>query len=163
MRKTAGIIALIIWFVMSAGKGLDNLIRATSSTDYYVFSTNSLIPLFFVFAMGGLLLDAGTVFYLFRPGRPGFYVALSAVVLSLVQNIVSLNLALSDLHGVREAYVESRLVRGLSVNQRSLDLMFTPQFMYVVLALVVLLNAVILFLIIRNRRYFLRHDIKAEA
>ncbi len=164
MKKTVGIIILIVWFILSAVKGLDSLGRATSSTDYHIFSSNGLTPLFFFFVVGVFLLDAGTgtVNYLFRPRPTGFYVALSAVALSLIQSIVSVNLALSDLPGVRDAYVASREARGLS-SRRALDMMFTPQAMYLGLGVVVLLNAVVLFLIIRNRRYFLRHEIKSES
>ena len=163
MKKTAGIVILICWFILSTATGLYGLIRATDSTDYYVFSSNGLTPLFFFFVVGVFLLDAATVVYLFRPRPAGFYVALSAVALSLIQNIVSVNLALSDLPGVRDAYGASREARGLPVRQESLDRMFTPQGMYIVLGVVLLLNAVVLFLIIRNRGYFLRNEIKSEA
>ena len=163
MKKTAGIVVLICWFILSTANGLYNLIRATSSTDYYIFSSNGLTPLFFFFALGVLLLDAATVVYLFRPRPTGFYVGLSAIFLSLIQSIVSVSLAMSDLPGVREAYEASREARGLSIRQESLDMMFTPQAMYLVLGVVVALNAVVLFLIIRNRGYFLHHEIKSEA
>ena len=163
MRKTPGIIILIVWFIWSAGRDLDNLIRSTGTTDYYIFSTNGLTPLFFVFAAGVFLLDAATVYYLFRPRPPGFHVALSALALSLVQSIVSVSLALSDLPGVKEAYAAGREARGLSVRREALDTIFTPPAMLVVLAVAVVLIALIAFLVVRNRGYFFRHEAKAEA
>lgn len=157
-KKTAGIIILIVWFIWSAGKDLDNLIRASGTTDYYVFSSNGLTPLFFIFAVAVFLLDAATVSYLFRPRPAGFYVALSALALSLIQSIVSVSLAVSDLSGVRQAYAAGRQARGLSVREEALDMMFTPRAMYLVLVLLVLISAVAAFLIIRNRGYFFSNN-----
>ena len=154
MRKTPGIIVLIVWFIWSAGKDLDNLIRSTGTTDYYIFSTNGLTPLFFVFAAGLFLLDAATVYFLFRPRPVGFHVALSALALSLVQSVVSVGLALSDLPGVKEAYAAGREARGLSVRREALDTIFTPPAMYAVLAVALVLIAVIALLVVMNRGYF---------
>jgi len=57
-KKTPGIIILIVWFIWSSGKDLDNLIHASGTTDYYIFSSNGLTPLLFFFAV--------TIFYLTR-------------------------------------------------------------------------------------------------
>lgn len=162
-KKTAGIIILIVWFIWSSGRDLDNLIRASGTTDYYIFSSNDLTPLFFLFAVTIFALDAATVSYLFRPRAAGFYVALSALAFSLVQSLVSVTLALSDLSGVRQAYAAGREARGLSVRKEALDMMFTPRAMYVVLALLVLINAVAAFLIIRNRGYFFSNNVNSTA
>lgn len=156
MRKTPGIIILMVWFIWSTGRDLFNLIRASATTDYYIFSSNGLTPLFFFFAVGVFLLSAATVLYLFLPRPAGFYVALSALALSLIQSIVSVSLALSDLSGVRQAYAAGREARGLSVREEALQMMFTPGAMYLILVLVVLITAVAAFLIIRNRNYFMR-------
>src|SRR6185436_19198917 len=101
-----------------------------------------LMPLFFLFAAAVFLLDAATVIYLFRPRPAGFYVALSALAFSIIQSIVSVSLALSDLPGVRQAYAAGREARGLSVREGALDTIFTPRAMYLMLALLVLINAV---------------------
>ena len=162
MKKRLPIIILIIWFIWSAVSDLNNLV-GTSSTDYYVFSSNNLTPLFFLFGVVIFLLDALTVFYLLRPRPPGFYIAFSALALSIIQSVLSVSLAVSDLPGVRDAYAAGREARGLSVRQEALDMMFTPAAMYAVLALIVLLTAVIAFLLIRNRAYFYRNQPDAEA
>ena len=162
-KKTPGIIILIVWFIWLSGRDLDNLIRASGTTDYYIFSSNGLTPLFFLFAAAVFLLDAATVSYLFRPRPAGFYVALSALAFSLIQTMVSVSLALSDLSGVRQAYAAGRKARGLSVREEALDMMFTPRAMYLIVLLLVLINAVAAFLIIRNRGYFLSDNINAPA
>ena len=158
MKKSAGIIILIVWFIWSTGRDLYTLLTASTTAEFYIFSSNGLTPLFFVFALGIFLLDAATVFYLFQPRPVGFYVALSALGLSLLQSIVSMSLTLSDLSGVREAYVASREARGLSVREEALDMMFTPAAMYLIFGVIVVITAVAAFLIIRNRSYFLRRQ-----
>ena len=158
MKKTADIIILIVLFSWSTVKDLDNLIRATGTTDYYIFSTNNLAPLFFLFAVGALMLDAATVFYLFRPRPAGFYTALASPALSLVQGVVGMSLALADLPGVKNAYAAGREARGLPVRKETLDLLFTPTAIALVLAAMALLTAVIALIVLRNRPYFFQID-----
>ena len=162
-KKTPGIIILIVWFIWSSVRDLDHLIRASGTTDYHIFSSNGLMPLFFLFAAAVFLLDSATVIYLFRPRPAGFYVALSALATSIIQSIVSVSLALSDLRGVRQAYAAGREARGLSVREEALDMMFTPRAMYLMLVLLVLINAVAAFLITRNRGYFFSDNISPTA
>lgn len=163
MKKTTGIVILIIWFVWSVVNDLGILLRSTGSTDYYIFSTGGLTPLFFVFAVGVLLLDVATVYYLFRPRTTGFYIALSALGLSVLQNILSMSLALPNLLGVKEAYAAGREARGLPVRQEALDAIFTPSAMLTLLAVMLVLTAVIALLIVRNRGYFFRDTSRAKA
>jgi hypothetical protein len=113
-----------------------------------------LVNTYFAFMAGMFLLDATTVYSLSRPRRTGFYVALSALAVSLIENIVSIALALSDLEGVEEVYAESRETRGLPVSLESLDLIFSPQVIYGILAALLALYSAVAFLILRNRRYF---------
>lgn len=160
MKKRVGIYILMVWFIWSAGSGVNTLLRASASTDYYIFSSNGLTALFFFFAIAVFVLDAATVWFLFRPRPVGFYTGLSALALSLIQTIVSVNLAMSDLPGVRRAYVAGRQARGLSVSrEEALDMMFAPGTMYVILGVIVLLTAIVAFLLVWNRRYFFSNNI----
>ena len=164
MKKTPTIIILIVWFIWSTGRDLNALIRPAATTDFYIFSSNGLVALSFFFAIGVFLLDAATVWYLFQPRPAGFYVALSALGLSLIQSIVSVSLAVSDLSGVRQAYVAGRRGRGLSVTTKeALDMMFTPGAMYVILTVLLLITAVVAFLIVWNRNYFFSNNITSTA
>lgn len=163
MKKTPGVIILLVWFMWSTGRDVDNLIRFRGTTDFYIFSINGLTSLYFAFMIGMLLLDGAVVYYLFRPSPKGFYLALSALAWSLIENIVSVTLALSDLQGVREAYATGRELRGLSVRREALDMIFTPQAMSVAVAVVLVLYSIVAFLIVRNRRYFFRDDSKGSA
>lgn len=164
VKKTPTIIILIVWFIWSTGRDLNALIRPTSTTDFYIFSSNGLAALSLFFAIGVFLLDAATVWYLFNPRPAGLYVALSALALSLIQSIVSVSLAVSDLSGVRQAYVVGRRARGLSVSRpEALDMMFTPFAMYVILTVLLLITAIVAFLIVWNRSYFFSKAITSNA
>lgn len=154
MKKNAGIIILIVLFIYSAVKGLDVLIRSSSTTDYYVFATNGLAPLFFIYAAAALILDALTVYFLFRPRPLGFYTALSSLALSFVYGIATFVMVLADLPGVKNAYAAGREARGLPVRRETLEMLFTPTAWGIVWGATVLFLAVIAFLVIRNRRYF---------
>ncbi|HEU4509447.1 MAG TPA: hypothetical protein VFR78_14470 [Pyrinomonadaceae bacterium] len=163
-KKTATIIILIVWFIWSTGTDLNALIRPTATTDFYIFSSNNLAPLLFFFAITVFLLDAATVWFLFSPRPAGFYIALSALGLSLIQSVVSVSLAVTDLSGVRQAYVVGRRARGLSVTRpEALDMMFTPGVMYAILTVLLLITALIAFLIVWNRAYFFSNNITSTA
>ena len=154
-KKTATIIILIVWFNWSAVSGLNALLRPASTTDFYIFASNGLAALSLFFAITIFLLDAATVWYLFRPRPAGFYVALSSLGLSLIQSIVSVSLAVKDLSGGRQAYVVGRRARGLSVSRPEvLDMLFTPGVMYAILTMLLLITAVMAFLVVWNRNYF---------
>ena len=154
MKKNAGIIVLIVLFVYSAVKGLDVLLRSGASADYYIFATNDLTPLFFIYAIAAFILDALTVYFLFRPRSFGFYTALSSLALSFVYGVATFFLVLADLPGVKNAYAAGREARGLPVRRETLEMLFTPAAWGIVWAATVLFLAVIAFLVIRNRRYF---------
>lgn len=145
---------MIVLFVYSALKGLDVLIRSSATTDYYVFSSNGLTPIFFIYAAFAFILDALTVYFLFRPRPLGFYTALASLGLALVYAVVTFALVLADLPGVKNAYAAGREARGFPVRRETLELLFTPAAWGIICAATVLFLAVIAFLVFRNRRYF---------
>jgi hypothetical protein len=158
MKKTVGIIFLTIWFAWSTISDLTNLIGFSGTTDYYVFSVRGLTLLYLAFLVFMLAFDAATVYSLLRPSKTGFYTGLTSLVVALIENIISISIALSNLQGVREAYIRSREMRGLFVKEDFLERVFTPQGMYITLIILVGLYLTMAFLIVRNRNYFLRNQ-----
>lgn len=153
MKKTWGIIVLIIWFMWVTWSGLREL-WSPNSTNYFIFDSNGAAFLAYAFGVVLLILHVATLYYLFKPTKTGFYTALSATLIMLLQGFVTVWLVLSNLDGVKAAYIERRRERGLSVRPELYERMFTTEAMIGLLAFTALIFGVILFLLVRNRKYF---------
>ena len=161
MDKGKSVIFLIVWFLWAAGQDLDSIVRYSIKSDFYVFSSHNMAPVFFVFAVLIFILNLTTVYYLFKPSFLGFKVALSALGVAVIQNIVLLLLALNDIPGVREAYSKGREIRGLPIREEAMDMIFTPSALYASMGIMLLLYVLVGFFIIRNKEYFYGPIIKA--
>ncbi|GFD88901.1 hypothetical protein KUL152_11270 [Tenacibaculum sp. KUL152] len=154
MKKSKSVILLIVWFMWATGKDLDAIVRYGITSDYYVFASNDLTSIFFIFAFSVFSLNTATVYYLFKPEKAGIYAAFIALGIALLQNVVTTLMALGNLQGVRDAYAAGREVRGLSVREDTLNLIFTPEGIYTSLAVMIAFYAVIGFILFKNRGYF---------
>ncbi|MCP4349571.1 MAG: hypothetical protein GY795_29165 [Desulfobacterales bacterium] len=154
MNKSKSVVFLIIWFMWSAGKDLDNLVRYSISTDYYIFSSNGLVPLFFIFGFSTFILNTSSVYFLCKPLRLGYYYILAALAVSAVQNITALLLAIPNLTGVRESYTIGRELRGLKVREEALDMIFTTEGMCSSLGFALAIYVLVAFFVVRKKAYF---------
>lgn len=154
MSRPRSTILLIIWYLWAAGRDLDALARYSTTSDFYVFSSLGAPWLFFLLAGAVFLLNAASVYYLFRPQPVGYPVLLVALAAGAVQNLVTFALALNDIAGVREAYEIGRELRGLPVRQEALDMIFTPGAMWAAAGLSLAVYAALAWLVHRNRPVF---------
>lgn len=161
MIKSKGIVFLIVWFIWSAGQDLDSIVRYSIKADYYIYSSNNMAPIFFIFVFLVFSLNIMTIYSLFRPVAIGFYAAIAAIAalaLGFVHNTLSFTLALGNLAGVKSAYRIGREVRGLPVRPETLDAVFTPQAMQLGLYASALLYCVALFIVLKNRSHFTQNQ-----
>ncbi len=70
-------------------------------------------------------------------------------------------MALNDLSGVRHAYEVGREIRGLSVRQEAMDMIFTPNAMYTSLGIMLSFYILVAYLLIKNKAYFCGNDLSA--
>ena len=154
MSRPRSIILLIVWFLWATGKDLDALARYSTTSDYYVFSALGAPWLFFLLAGAVFLLNATSVFYLFRPEPVGYPVLLSALAVGVGQSIITLAFAVNNIPGVRQAYEIGREIRGLPVRQEALEMIFTPSAMWLAAALTVAVYGALMWLVRRNRPFF---------
>lgn len=154
IKKTKSIIGLIIWFIWATGKDVEALLRHATTADYQVLASYGVGPLFFVLALSVLVLNAASVYFLFRPALRGLKVIFAALIAAAIQNTIVLLFSLRDLSVVRDAYVHGRNARGLPVREEALDLIFTPGGMVGSVVLALAVYALLAFLAYRNRPYF---------
>ena len=147
------VIALVVWFMWSAGKDLDALVRYSITSDYYILSNAGLMQLYFVMGGAVFLANLSVVYLLFRPGAGSLRTVFIALGLAAVQGIVTFALAIRDLPGAREAYARGREIRGLSVREDALDMIFTPGGMLMTVGIMLILYALVASMAWRSRRY----------
>jgi hypothetical protein len=145
---------LIVWFLWATGSDLDSLARFSTTSDYYIYSSNGLAWLFFILAGAVFLLNATSAWYLFRPEPIGQRVLLTALGAGAAYTSVTLGMAISDIDGAREAYTVGREVRGLPVRQQALDAIFTPRAMMLGGGLSILVYLGLVGLVLRNKPFF---------
>jgi hypothetical protein len=118
---------LVLFFLWSVGKDFQVMITHQRGVDFYIFDQRGLSTLFFAFLSATFLLDFGASFALFRPGGKGFWVCIAALAVGMIYNTLALNLALSDLDGVKKAYIAGRELRGIPANLEATAKIFTPK------------------------------------
>jgi hypothetical protein len=155
VKRPRSIILLIVWFLWATGKDLDGLARYATTADYYVYSSLNAAWVYFALAGAVFLLNAATVFYLFRPQAVGYWVMFGALSAGVGQNLVTTALAVRDISGVREAYEIGRELRGLAVRQEAMDMIFKPSALWVAAGLAALVYVALALLALRNRAFFL--------
>lgn len=154
MKKGKTIWALIIWFIWAVSKDLELLYRHQTTSDYYAFSNAGITPLFFILATAILLLNLGTLFFLIKPKLIGLKVAFSALIAAAIYNLVILGLGLSDIEGMKQAYIVSRESRGLPVREEALSMMFSTTAYIVVAAISLVLYGLVAFLLNKKKDYY---------
>lgn len=161
MQKSKSVIFLLIWFMWSAGQDLDLLVRHQIKTDFYIFQFNGLTALFFVLATTVFALNIMTIYSLFKPYFVGFYTAIASLSIGLLHNAISLKLAINNLQGIRDAYQTGREIRGLSIREEALDMIFTEQGMYYSLASILVFYILVFVFVLRNKAYFYSGSLRA--
>jgi hypothetical protein len=161
MQKSKSVIFLLIWFMWAAGQDLDLLVRHQIKSDFYIFQFNGLTILFFVLATTVFALNIMTIYSLFKAYFVGFYTAIASLSIGLLYNAIGLSLALKNLPGVREAYQTSREIRGLSIREEALDMIFTEQGMYYSFAAMLVFYILVFIFVLRNKDYFYSGSFRA--
>ena len=145
---------LFVFFLWAVGKDFQLMVTHQQGVDYFIFEHYSQLTLFYVFMSATFLLDFTASYFLIRPRPAGFWVCLAAIAVGVIYNYLALSYALSDLQGVRDAYVMSRELRGLPAREANLDKIFTTEGMRAVFGLASFFAAIGAALVIYNRKYF---------
>lgn len=154
MKKGKIIWALTIWFLWAVGKDLELLYRHQTTSDYFAYSNSGVTPIFFILAVVVLSLNLGALVFLIRPKLIGLKVAFSALIASALYNVVTFGLGLSDIEGMKQAYVVSRESRGLAVREEALSMMFSSTSFMVTMAISLVFYILIAFLINKRKEYY---------
>jgi len=121
------VVFLLVWFFWAAGQDLDLLVRHQLKTNFYIFQLNGLTALFFLIVVVVFCLNTATIYSIYRRYYFVFYTAIVSLAISSVFSCISLFMALRDIPSVRATYRSGREIRGLTVREESLDMIFSEK------------------------------------
>ena len=157
---------LMIFFLWSVGKDLQLIYTHRRGVDFFIFDRHQLALLFYAMAGLVLLVDLAASYAIFRRTRQNFWICVAALVIGLIYNMTVLALALDDLPGARNAYLEERQMRGLPANPETADRVFSSQGMISTMGLGILFSLLGIAALFSVRHKFglpPRHDKDADA
>ena len=156
-RKTPLMLfALITVFALAAGSRVYHLARPNSSTDAFVLEHHgyglAFYLLFFVIAA----LDVYVVQALARREFLAVPVGAVSIAVSAGSAVAIFALAATDLEATKSEYAKNRIERGFPVREEALEAVFSVPYLLGVTAAVVLFHILVLFLLLRARKYLHR-------
>ena len=154
MKKNKSLWFLIVWFLWAVGKDCEMLYGHQTTSDYFVYSGLNIVPLFFILAVAVLILNLSALVLLIRRRLIGLKIAFGALVMGAIYNIITMGLGLTNIEGMKQAYIVSRETRGLPVKEESLSVMFTPSAFVVSLLVSFAFYGLIAYFIHKNRQHF---------
>lgn len=155
LKRPKTILLLIVVFGWSLLKGIELLVRGSSTADRILYEEVGLgwlaVSLLTIIA----LLDLAAVRYLIKPAPLGRLVCLASIGLSAIQTSIGFVVARLNPDVARRAFIVSRESRGLSVQAEAIDAALEPTISLVLLCGSVVISGVWAVLIIWNWNYFL--------
>lgn len=156
LKRPKTIVLLIIFFAWSFLKGMELLVRGSSTADRILYDEVGVgwlaVSLLTVIA----LLDLAAVRYLIKPAPIGRVVCLASIGLSAVQTSIGFAIARAHPDVARRAFVVSRESRGLPIRAEAIDAAVDPTTSLLLLCGSLAVSGVLALLVIQNRSYFLR-------
>jgi hypothetical protein len=157
LKRPKTVLVLIVVFGWSFLKGIELLVRGSSSVDRMLYEEVGIgwlaVGLLTIIA----LLDLAAVRYLIKPAPIGRVLCLASIGLSAVQTSIGFAIARTHPDVVRRAFVTSRQSRGLPVRPEAIDAAADPTMLLLLFCGSLLVSGVLALLVIRNRNYF-RHS-----
>lgn len=155
-HKSKVILFLSFYFAWVLIKDIASLLFYKTSTDYLLLKQIGFTsPTLFAGIMIILIIaELMALWFLVQPRLMGFWIAIVAVVLSAIESVAMVLISLTDLDAARQAYILSRQARGLSIRENAMNMIFSPNVMYVTLAFVLGFAAVLIALLVWKKEYF---------
>jgi hypothetical protein len=112
-KKTTAIILLLLAYGAELLSGLLFISSYASTLNYHLFSVAGLTALYIILSVLTLVLTGIALWFLWFPQPVGFWIALSALVLPILEALLILIITLIDPELAREAMVSHRTAQGL--------------------------------------------------
>jgi hypothetical protein len=145
---------LTVVFGWSFAKGVELLVRGSSTADRMLYDAVGLgwlaVSLLGVIA----LLDLAALRYLIKPAPIGRLVCLASIGLSAAQTAIGFVIAHMNPEAARRAFVVSRESRGLPVRPDAIEAALDPTTSLLLLGGSLLVSGLLAMLVLRNREYF---------
>ena len=114
--------AYLAWYII---KGIELMARS-SSVDRIVYNRAGLSALFFALVIATIALYTFAIRYIWRPSRMGFRFSLLGLLLAFSETAIAGVIGYQNPSIIKNAFVASRIARGLVVKPEVLQLLDKP-------------------------------------
>jgi hypothetical protein len=152
MKRSRMLWVLIVFFTWAALKSAGSLVWHEPVSDYALLSSLGIGWLFFAFYVPNFLLEAATAFFLFKQKSTAYTSGVATAALACLSGTVVTIFSAKNIDAVKSIYIASREARGMSVNQESMGIMFTPTGLFVMLFAYFLFYALIVYCLNRIKK-----------
>ena len=162
-KRSVIVFVLIVAFGWSTAKGVELLIRGSSTADRMLYDAVGLGWLAVTLFIGILALDLAAIRYLLKPAPIGWLVCLASIGLSAVQSAIGFAIVRMHPDAARTAFIVSRESRGLAVREDAIDIALDPTLSLALFGASLLVSAILAFLVMSIRQYFHGGSVSIEA
>lgn len=154
MEKNKGIRVLSALFMMFVSILLLETVRYKTTVHFAIYDSLGFGNVGFAIHIGFIVLYLFCLFVIKKPRESGFWIIIGSIIISMVENVATLFIAISKIEMVQKAYTLSREARNLHVTQEGLDMVVNPTTLMITSCVVLLLYLVMVMLVLRNRTHF---------
>lgn len=153
-KRPKTIILLLVVFIWLLVRNIEYLLRYQSVLDYNLLNQAGIGYLFLVFVVLLLIFNALGVYFLWKPKPIGLWLIISGLVISAIESMVGFFIMIGNIDYARSAYIISREVRGLYIDEAVINFIISPINVYLGLAASLGLTILWIILLIWNKKYF---------
>jgi hypothetical protein len=156
LKRPTTVLFLIVVFAWSFLKGIELLVRGSSTADRILYGEVGIGWLAVSLLTAIAVLDLAAVRFLIKPAPIGWFVCLTSIGLSAVQTSIGFAIVRAYPDVARRAFIVSRASRGLSVGAEAIDATVDPTTSLLLWCGSLVVSGVLAVLVIQNRNYFFR-------
>lgn len=153
-KRPFSIIVLGFFAIVAIFQNVYLLKNYLISLNYVAFEKVGISWIFFIIEGIFIILDILILWFIWKPKIIGFWIGISNTTLSLINKIVLFLVAFQNISGFKEFFITARKSHGLTLNQASVDKIFSREIIIYGLIWGIICAIVFGFLLIKNKKYF---------
>jgi hypothetical protein len=151
-KKPIFFILLSVYLIWDVLNMISDIFFNPSSSDLTIMNNYNLGWLLYAIFIIAIILDAICLYTIFAKKKWGLKMLNILLIFNIVCTIFLITLSLQNLQLLKDAAIQSRMSRGLSI--RNVDAVINPTLMIITTLLVVGFYSVLLFFVNKKKKYF---------
>lgn len=145
-----------ILFVILLASSWTNFVKMSHykiTVDYQLFEKAGIGNVFLMMGVVLVVLEVMAAYFIRKPKKTGIRLATSALVISLINSLISYAILFQNLDFARDTYRASREARGMSMDEEFLAFIFSPNGMRTIILAGLVWTIFVIYLLWRANTY----------